>query len=140
MPISPCKYDFPDSIDARTKQGELVSIRRLDTDSLELELLLRFSTTEMRVVPENHCVPVIDHFQPPDDFSITFIVTPYLRCPNKPNYDCADDFMEFVQQMFEVCYLRLDFGVPVLLIIENYLTLTVYQGISFFHAHGVVNV
>ena len=105
--------DFPDGIDARTEHGELVLIRSLDSDSLELALLLRFSTMEMRAAPNNHCVPVLDHFQHPDDPSVTFIVNPYFRPAIE--FDRADDYMEYVQQALEVCVFSLMiFGVSII--------------------------
>ena len=101
--VSPNKLEGTrDGIDARTDQDELVWIRKLDTDGLELALLLRFSTVEMRAIPENHCVPVVDHFQHPDDPSVTFIVSPYLRHSVSPPFECAEDVMDYMQQILEV--------------------------------------
>ena len=101
--ISYDKWDGTrDGIDARTDQGELVWIRKLDTVSFELSLLRRFSTVEMRAIPENHCVPIVDNFQHPDDPSITFIVTPYLRHATSATFERAEDVMDFIQQILKV--------------------------------------
>jgi len=83
----------------------------MQTESLELELLMRFSKFSMLSEPNNHSIPVVDPFQDPDDSNLSFIVTTYLRDPDSPDWDNLDDVMEYLEQ--------------------------VLQGILFYHIHGV---
>ena len=94
---------LPDGVDAHDEAGQLVIIRKMDTDSQELALLLHFSSLNMRAVSENHCVPILDYFQAPDDAAVTFIVNPYLYRNRDLYWDFTDEVMDFGMQVLEVC-------------------------------------
>ncbi|THH31946.1 hypothetical protein EUX98_g2224 [Antrodiella citrinella] len=98
----PSYYSMEDSIDPRDHYGDLFMIKRMETDSQEVNLLLEFSTLEMRANPYNHSVPVLDHFLKPDDPSVTFIVTPYLRPIKDPPFRLAGEIMGYLEQVLEV--------------------------------------
>lgn len=89
-------------IDAtRTSTSELVAIKSFltDTDRQELEIAQFFSTIED---PTNHCVTV--HQILPDPFNprLAFMVMPYLRPCDDPDWSTLGDVVDFVGQTLEV--------------------------------------
>ncbi|TCD64249.1 hypothetical protein EIP91_004318 [Steccherinum ochraceum] len=106
--------DAPDGIDARSEDGSFVVVRRMETTSQELALLLRFSQPSMRSNPWNHCTPIHTTFDDPDDPFATFVVTPLL-CPSEEvRFRNVDDIFNFIANILE--------------------------GVAFFHAHGISHV
>ncbi|KAI0633106.1 kinase-like domain-containing protein [Trametes polyzona] len=85
-------------IDARTPDGQLVAIKRFQDKAQEVEIG-RFLTSIKQ--PENHCVEVIDAFPDPQDPTWTFLVMPYLRPFNNPEFELVGEVIDFVRQMLE---------------------------------------
>ncbi|KAH9851111.1 kinase-like domain-containing protein [Lenzites betulinus] len=85
-------------IDARSSGGELVAIKRLITQSQEIEIAQFVTATKH---PHNHCVPMLDSFPDPEDPNWFFIVMPYLRLFNNPEFELVGEVVEFIRQMLE---------------------------------------
>ncbi|TCD60574.1 hypothetical protein EIP91_009846 [Steccherinum ochraceum] len=111
-PLTP----LPDGIDAiEVRNGRLVLIRKLQTSSLELQLLVALSSPDLREHPENHCCRIISRFSDPSEPDTTFIVIPYPHHTIfQPTFYNMTEAMDCGRQMLE--------------------------GIAFFHSRGVAHV
>lgn len=90
-------------IDAtRISDGKLVYLKKIKTDSQELELLRYLSSPEMLQHPHNHCVPLLDVIYDPSDSETCFVVMPYLRYLNHPPFELVEDMMECGETILEV--------------------------------------
>jgi len=61
-----------------------------------------FNTTELRADPRNHCVPVIEVIDDPDDDRISYMVMPLLRNAAVPPFQYMKEIVDFVDQTLEV--------------------------------------
>ncbi|TCD66131.1 hypothetical protein EIP91_001740 [Steccherinum ochraceum] len=113
-PFAPIQFVYPDAMDATDSQGNLVIIRSMQDDSVELDLLRRFSRPDMRAHRFNHCNPILTEFDNPADPSATFVVTLYLVQTDICSWWRVDDFLEFGTQVLE--------------------------GLAFFHEQGISNI
>jgi hypothetical protein len=52
--------------------------------------------------PLNHCVPIYDVLQVPDDDDKVLLVMPLLRDYNSPRFDTFGEVLDFFKQIFEV--------------------------------------
>ena len=99
-----CGQLRPNLIDAtRISDGTLVYIKRVSTGGDEVTIATYFSQDALRDLPYNHCVPVLETLQDDLDPSISYIVMPYLRLMNDPEFTHVDDVVDFVDQTIEVC-------------------------------------
>ncbi|KAH9851086.1 kinase-like domain-containing protein [Lenzites betulinus] len=85
-------------IDAKSPRGDLVAIKHFANKGQEIEIA-QFLTSIKH--PHNHCVPVIDLFPDPDDANWFFIVMPYLRPFNDPEFELIGEVVEFIRQALE---------------------------------------
>lgn len=60
------------------------------------------SSPELLADPRNHSVPILDHFQDPDNPNISYIVMPFLRLFDDPGFFSVQDAIDFVDQILEV--------------------------------------
>ena len=60
------------------------------------------STTELRADPRNHCVPNIEVIDDPGDDSKSYMVMPFLRDADDPQFQYVKEVMDFVDQILEV--------------------------------------
>ena len=60
------------------------------------------STTELRADPRNHCVPIIEVIDDPGDDSKSYMVMPFLRDADDPQFQYVKEVMDFVDQILEV--------------------------------------
>ena len=114
IPISPVPFSIVSSafgsmelrthvIDAtRMSDGKLVYLKKVGTESQELQILSYLTSEEMRRDPRNHCVPLLDVF--PDAFEPdkAIIVMPFLRYINSPPFERIEDVLECLDQILEV--------------------------------------
>ena len=77
-------------------------IKRVPTDSAELQIALRLSSESLRRDPNNHCVPIIDHFEDEADRTMTFMVMPFLLPIDEPPFETVEDVVDFADQMLTV--------------------------------------
>ena len=74
-------------------------VRRTDD---ELRIAQMLSTKELLVDPRNHCAPVIEVIDDPDDNSISYMVMPMLRLADNPPFQYVKEIIDFVDQILEV--------------------------------------
>ncbi len=87
----------------RLSDGKLILFKRVASDSQEVHIASYLSSEELRKDPRNHCVPILDVLQDPHDPSISFLVMPFLRYIDQPEFDTVGSILECVQQLLEVC-------------------------------------
>ena len=94
----------------------------------ELQLNKLFSSEPLASNPRNHCVPLLDVIQLPNDPPI--IVHPQLRLYNKPPFHTYGEFVTFFGQ---ICEVRPLFSLLVSL------PYSIVQGIQFMHENHVAH-
>ncbi|KAI0767251.1 kinase-like domain-containing protein [Fomes fomentarius] len=97
----------------RLSDGKLILFKRVASDSQEVYIASYLSSEELRKDPRNHCVPILDVLQDPHEPSISFLVMPFLRYIDQPEFDTIGSILECVQQLLE--------------------------GLSFLHQHNVAH-
>lgn len=71
---------------------------------LEVEIGSRlFSSPQHAGNPRNHCVPIVDVLQDPDDLDKQIIVMPRLVPFDFPAFDTVGEVVDCFRQIFEVC-------------------------------------
>lgn len=60
------------------------------------------STKELRANPRNHCVPIIEVFDDPENEAMSFMVMPLLRNADSPPFQYVKEIIDFVDQILEV--------------------------------------
>ena len=56
----------------------------------------------MRKDPRNHCVPILDVLDDPADPATSFLVMPFLRNIDDPEFDTVGSILQCVSQLLEV--------------------------------------
>jgi hypothetical protein len=69
----------------------------------EAEIGLFLSKEPLASDIHNHCVPILDILQVPDDQDRIIIVMPMLRRYDNPRFDTFGEAVDFFRQVFEVC-------------------------------------
>ncbi|KAL6300712.1 hypothetical protein BKA93DRAFT_828879 [Sparassis latifolia] len=89
-------------IDATRKtDGKRVSIKTVKRDGDEIRIANYLSRPEVSSHPLNHCVPVLDIFPDPFDHDAAFMVMPYLRPFDNPDFGAIGEVTEFVRETLE---------------------------------------
>lgn len=83
--------------------GAMVGLKRVSTKDhpYEVEISQMFSVEPLASDPHNHCVPIYEVLQVPDDDTV-LLVMPFLRTYNNPPFETVGEVVEFLRQMFEV--------------------------------------
>ncbi|KAJ7092074.1 kinase-like domain-containing protein [Mycena belliarum] len=68
---------------------------------VELEIGLFFSSEPLVKDPRNHCVPILEVLEVPDDDDCIMIVMPLLRKFALPRFDTFGEAIDFFKQIFE---------------------------------------
>ena len=89
-------------MDAYTDDGKVVCIKKFHRATDELRITQMLSTKELLTDPRNHCVPVIEIIDDPDDDSISYMVMPMLRPADNPPFQYVKEIIDFVDQILEV--------------------------------------
>ncbi|KAI0350534.1 kinase-like protein [Trametes cingulata] len=95
----------------RISDGTLVYLKRVPSDSLEVEILSYVSSEDMRRDPRNHCVPLLDVIRDDSQPNVSFIVMPFLRYIDSPSFELVDDILECLDQILEGLVFLHDHGV-----------------------------
>ena len=92
----------------RISDNTVVSLKRIKRDihPHEVEIALYFSTEPLASHPRNHCVPIYEVLDVPDDENEVIIVMPFLREYNDPRFKSVGEAVEFFRQIFEVRAFR----------------------------------
>ncbi|KAG9217560.1 hypothetical protein CCMSSC00406_0008487 [Pleurotus cornucopiae] len=87
----------------RVSDGELLTFKSLSKSVFphETEIGQYFSTPPISKDPRNHCVPIYDALQVPDDDDLWLLVMPRLRAHDDPRFDTVGEGVEFFRQIFE---------------------------------------
>ncbi|KDQ55744.1 hypothetical protein JAAARDRAFT_133573 [Jaapia argillacea MUCL 33604] len=107
---------FRQFIDAtRSSDGALVALKRVSKSihPFEVDIAKYLSSDPLSSDPHNHCVPVIEVLQVPDDEDTLLLVMPFLRPFDDPRFDTVGEAVAFFQQVF--------------------------QGLQFLHSHFVAH-
>jgi len=89
-------------VDAYTDDGKFVCIKRIRRNVEETRIAQMLSTEELRADPKNHCIPIIEVIDDPDNDSISYMVMPLLRVADSPPFQYVKEIMDFVDQILEV--------------------------------------
>jgi serine/threonine protein kinase len=99
----------------------------------ETEIGLFFSHESMSSDPRNHCVPIYEVVQLPDDKDTVILVMPLLKEFYFPWFETVGEVVEFIRQVFEVrkrFFAWLDRAVY---------PLPLSKGLQFMHKHNVAH-
>lgn len=86
----------------RLLDGKKILIKKVKRNSKEAEFGRLFSSVAHSSNPANHCVPVYESFDVPDDDQTSLLVMPFLRNCRLVDFETVGEVVEFVRQMFEV--------------------------------------
>ncbi|KAL7282051.1 hypothetical protein ACG7TL_003518 [Trametes sanguinea] len=95
----------------RISDGTLVYLKRVRSDSHELEILSYLMSEDMLRDPRNHCIPLLDVFPDPIDSSMKIMVMPFMRYINSPPFETIEDVLECLDQVLEGLVFIHDHGV-----------------------------
>lgn len=116
-------------IDATTKDGRKVYLKKVYKDSNERKIAVYLSSDGKLSDPRNHCVPILDYFDDKFEPFSEFIVMPLLRAFDSPPFIVVDEVLGFVKQTLEVSELSHRICEA-----QNG-----PQGLSFIHSHNVAH-
>ncbi|KAF9649332.1 kinase-like protein, partial [Thelephora ganbajun] len=88
-------------VDAYTDEGKCVCIKRVLRNDEEPRIAQMLSTKELRADPRNHCVPIIEVIDDPDDDSVSYMVMPLLRMADLPPFQYVKEIVDFMDQTLE---------------------------------------
>jgi hypothetical protein len=91
----------------RISDGKFVYLKKISKSvhPYEAEIGLFFSSEAMASDHRNHCVPIYEVLQVPDDDDKLILVMPLLREYYDPRFDTVGEVVDFFRQVFEVCFL-----------------------------------
>ena len=89
-------------VDAYTDDGRVVCIKPIPRNAEEARIAQMLTTTELRADPRNHCVPIIEVIDDPEDDSRSYMVMPFLRAADDPQFQYVKEVVDFVDQILEV--------------------------------------
>lgn len=85
-------------------------IKEVGRGDEESQIAQMLSTKELLADPKNHCVPIIDLIDDPDDDSKSYMVMPLLRNAADPSFQHVKEIIDFVDQILEVRFTRISVG------------------------------
>jgi len=88
-------------VDAYTNDGKFVCIKRVGRNDEESCIAQMLSTKELRADPRNHCVPIIEVIEDPNNPAVSYMVMPLLRNADFPPFQYVKEIMDFVDQVLE---------------------------------------
>jgi hypothetical protein len=68
----------------------------------EVEIATFLSSEPLAANPQNHCIPIYDVLEVPDDPDKTILVMPLTRGFNRPRFQTVGEVIDFFNQFFEV--------------------------------------
>jgi len=95
---------FPGIMDGvRISDSKMVTIKKISksTHPFEAEMARFVSSPPLSNDPHNHCVPLYDVLQCPDDEDIQLLAMPLLREYNDPRMHSIGEAIDFFHQVFE---------------------------------------
>ncbi|RDB25212.1 hypothetical protein Hypma_007477 [Hypsizygus marmoreus] len=94
---------FHHIMDATRDDGTFVALKRVKTSKHPTEVAIGqlFSSEPLASHPQNHCIPILDVLQVPDDDDMVIIVMPFLYSWDAIPFATVGEVVEFVRQLFE---------------------------------------
>jgi hypothetical protein len=92
-------------VDAFTEDGKRVIIKEVGRNDEESRITKMLGSGPLQDDPRNHCVPLLEIIDDPDDSSKSYMVMPLLRAADHPPFDQVKEVIDFVDQMLEVCLI-----------------------------------
>ncbi|KAI0040984.1 hypothetical protein FA95DRAFT_1683498 [Auriscalpium vulgare] len=96
---TPLRFPLIDA--TRLSDGNMVYIKRVKTGDLESRIAIKLSTEALRRDPRNHSVPIVDTFVDSEDSQISYIVMPFLKSIDDPEFEFIGEFLDFGEQILE---------------------------------------
>ncbi|KAI0722005.1 hypothetical protein C8T65DRAFT_724342 [Cerioporus squamosus] len=87
----------------RISDGKLVLIKKVARKSREVHIATLLSCEELRRDARNHCVPVLDVLDGPEDHAVSFLVMPFLRNIDDPEFDTIGSILAYSSLEPKVC-------------------------------------
>ncbi|HEV7736062.1 MAG TPA: hypothetical protein VGO47_01655 [Chlamydiales bacterium] len=84
-------------------------LKRVETSTEEIPIGLYFSQEALRNDFRNHCVQILDVILCPDTDEEAFIVMPFLRNFDSPQFEFQCEYVDAARQFLEVSYLMLSY-------------------------------
>jgi len=93
----------------RVSDGKFVALKKASKSRNpdEVHILKLFSSEPSANEPANHCVPMLDVLDVPNEENLIIIVMPLLRRHNNPWFSNIGEAVECIRQLFEVRFLCL---------------------------------
>ncbi|KAJ7218785.1 hypothetical protein B0H12DRAFT_327568 [Mycena haematopus] len=90
-------------MDAERRDGEQVMLKWVSkkTHPHEVEIARLFSASALSKNPKNHCIPILDVLQDPQDSDKKIIVMPRLIRFDEPVFDTVSEVIDCFRQIFE---------------------------------------
>ncbi|OCH90192.1 hypothetical protein OBBRIDRAFT_826066 [Obba rivulosa] len=87
----------------RVSDGALVLLKKtlVSDHPHEIEIGTFFSSEPLASDPRNHCVPLYEALDVPDDPNMKVLVMPMLRALDNPPFETVGEAVEFFRQIFE---------------------------------------
>jgi len=95
---------FPGIMDAtRISDDKLVTVKKISksTHPFEADIAQLLSSPPLSTDPHNHCVPIYDVLQCPDEDDTQLLAMPILRQYDDPRMDSIGEAVDFFHQIFE---------------------------------------
>ncbi|GBE80574.1 predicted protein [Sparassis crispa] len=95
---------YPQVLDAtRISDGEIVALKKVSISlhPYEVEIGHIFSSEPSSLDHRNHCVPIYEVLQVPDQDDIVLLVMPLLRDYKEPRFQTVGEAVEYFRQVFE---------------------------------------
>ncbi|THH04862.1 hypothetical protein EW146_g10061 [Bondarzewia mesenterica] len=103
--ITSVNYDVIDAV--CLEDSSVVSIKIIRNNTSEIDIGRYLSTSSLITHPMNHCVPIFDSFNNPDEPNTSYIVMPYLRPFDDPPFGSVGEVVDFVRQTLEgLCFIH----------------------------------
>lgn len=115
----------------RRRDGKHVMLKKIypDEGAHELVITQLFSSRELVRDPRNHCVPLLDIIEIPQNGQ-KLMVMPLLRPFNDPHFQTFGEFVAFFTQICEVRSLHTH---------RHESILTLDQGLQFMHEQNIAH-
>lgn len=68
----------------------------------EVDIATFFSSEPVASEPDNHCIPLYEVLEVPNEKGLVILVMPFLRYHDMPRFKSIGEVMEFFRQIFEV--------------------------------------
>jgi hypothetical protein len=105
------KSQYSNLLDAtRIEDGSYVGLKKINKTRhpYEAELAVFVSSEPLSSDPTNHCIPVCEVLQVPDDDNFVILIMPFLRPFDDPPFDTFGETIECYRQILEVLYFTND--------------------------------